>query len=221
MAFAPCCRAQVASEATKLPPVARIRGVAVHPDGSPALGAIEIEPVDAGNPTAVALISDSDGSFATEKLPAGRYRVGVDLGINVQPDEAYGRTYYPGTPDAANAIEIQIATGQPEPAPILFTVPKLRPTVRIQGRVIFEDGTPAARVDVLFSPVGGYATAQIYTDSKGNFTDTKYGSVAYRIRSSSRDAKFESEMLVVQAADLEEPILLVLHKASLQTPKQL
>src|SRR5437762_2672916 len=84
---------------------ARILGTAVHADGTPVL-CVEIEPVNADNPSAVASVSRTDGSFATEKLPMGRYRVGVDLGINRQPDEAYGRTYFTGTPDRSQAIEL-------------------------------------------------------------------------------------------------------------------
>jgi len=197
------------------PKVARILGTAVHPDGTSALGAIEIEPVIAGNPSAVALVSSLDGSFETEEMPAGRYRVGVDLGINRQPDEAYGRTYYPSGPDATKAIEIEIAPGLPGPR-IVFTVPKLRPVVRSQGTVVYEDGTRAAGVDVLFSPEGGYSTAQLWTDAKGNFVHTMYGSVAYRIRSRSRYGKYESQEQLVRPADLEKSLLLVLRQIAVQ-----
>lgn len=205
--------------------VGRISGTALDPDGTPP-AAVEIEPVDRRNPSTVALVSRADGSFATERLPAGRYRVGVDLGINRQPDEAYGRSYYPGTPDASKAIEIEIARDLPEPR-ILFTVPKRRPAVEMRGKVVYEDGSPADMVDVLFSPVGGYSTGQLWTQPSGNFTSTRYGAVAYRVRSrtttltklsgtSSRDGEFESEELIIQPADLEKPILLVLHPKAAQ-----
>ncbi|HYL75055.1 MAG TPA: carboxypeptidase-like regulatory domain-containing protein, partial [Bryobacteraceae bacterium] len=202
------------------PGVARIRGTVVHPDGTHFGGAVEIEPVDIGNPTAVAAISRVDGTFVTDELPPGRYRVGVDLGINRQPDEPYGRSYYPGTSDVTKAIEIQIGQDVPEPPPIVFTLPPERPTVRLRGTVVYEDGRPAPGVDVFFRPVGGYSSAQLWTDSKGNFTTTKYGSVAYRIQSRSRDGKHESMEHVIQAADLETPLLLVLRKAMPQDSKQ-
>jgi hypothetical protein len=190
--------------------VASIRGKAVEPDGTPAHGAIEIEPVDRANPTDIALISEVDGSFTTVKLPAGRYRVGVDLGINRQPSEAYGRTYYPGTSDRSKATEIEIALNLPEPD-IVFTLPKIRPTVQLRGTVVYENGNPAPGVDVFFSPVGGYSTDQLWTDSKGGFATTEYGAVAYRIQSRSIDTKHESDAIVVAAKDLEKPISLVLH----------
>jgi hypothetical protein len=197
--------------------VARILGTAVQPDGTPAIGGIEIEPVSKENPSAVAVISGIDGSFETEKLPPGRYRVGVDLEINIQPDEAYGRTYYPGTTDRSNAVELEIAQGLPEPR-IVFVVPKVRPLIQLRGTVVYEDGKPAAGVDVFFSPVGGYSIAQVWTDSKGNCSQKKYGAVAYRIQSRSRDSKYESQVQVVEAVDLERPILLVLRGAASAKP---
>jgi hypothetical protein len=196
---------------------ARILGTAVHADGTSVL-CVEIEPVNADNPSAVASVSSTDGSFTTAKLPRGRYRVGVDLGINRQPDEAYGRTYFPGTPDRSKAIELEIAPGLPEPR-ILFTVPNRRPSVEMRGTVVYEDGKPAPGVDVFFSPVGGYSTAQMWADAKGNYVATKYGAVAYRIRSTSRDSKYESQVQVVQAADLEAPTLLVLRQVASPQPK--
>jgi hypothetical protein len=199
--------------------VGRIHGIAVHPDGSPALGAVEVEPVDASVPPTIAFISRKDGAFASEMLPAGRYRVGVDLGINRQPDEAYGKSYYPGTTDPAEAIEIKIDVHLPEQT-ILFTVPKLRPTVELRGAVVYEDGRPAPGVNVLFSPIGGYSTAQVWTDSKGNFSETKYGSIAYRVWANSRDGGYESRPEVIAASDLGKPILLVLHRTNPEPPKQ-
>jgi len=191
---------------------ARILGTAVHPDGTPAL-CVEIEPVNPDNPPTVASVSQRDGSFATEKLPAGRYRVGVDLGINRQPDEAYGRTYFPGTADRSQAAELEIAPGLPEPR-VLFTVPNRRTLVQLRGTVVYEAGTPASAADVFFSPVGGYSTAQMWTDTDGRYVATKYGAVAYRIQGRSQDGKYESQLQVVQAADLETPILLVLRHAA-------
>ena len=189
--------------------VSSIRGTAVHLDGTPAL-AIEVEPVDSANPTAVALVSRTDGSFATIKLPAGRYRVGVDLGINRQASEAYGRTYYPGTLDRSKATEIEIAPNLPEPH-ILFTLPNPRPTVQLRGRVVYETGNAAPGVDVFFSPVGGYSTEQLWTDEKGGFATSEYGAVAYRIQSRSADHKHESNGIIVEVDALDKPILLVLH----------
>jgi hypothetical protein len=192
--------------------VARILGTAVHANGTPA-SCVEIEPVNADNPSTVASVSQTDGSFATEKLPPGRYRVGVDLGIDRQPDEAYGRTYFPGTSDQSQATELEIAPGLPEPR-VVFIVPNRRPSVQLRGTVVYEAGTPAAAADVFFSPVGGYSTAQMWADTDGKYVATKYGAVAYRIQARSQDGKYESQVQVVQAADLETPILLVLRQAA-------
>ncbi len=192
--------------------VARILGTAVHPDGTPAL-CVEIEPVNPDNPPTVASVSQADGSFATEKLPAGRYRMGVDLGINRQPDEAYGRTYFPGTADRSQATELEIAPGLPEPR-VHFTLPNRRPLVRLSGTVVYEAGTPASAANVFFSPVGGYSTAQMWTDADGRYAATKYGAVVYRIQAISQDRKYESQTQVVQAADLETPVRLVLRQSA-------
>jgi hypothetical protein len=189
--------------------VSPIRGTAVHLDGTPAL-AIEVEPVDSANPTAVVLVSQTDGSFATIKLPAARYRAGADLGINRQSGEAYGRTYYPGTSDRSKATEIAIASNLPEPH-ILFTLPNPRPPVQMSGRVVYENGGAAPGSDVFFSPVGGHSTDQLWTDEKGGSATTEYGAVAYQIRSRSADHKHESDGIIVAHDVLAKPILLVLH----------
>jgi hypothetical protein len=59
----------------------------------------------------------------------------------------------------------------------------------------------------------------MWTDAKGNYVSTKYGAVAYRIQSRSQDSKYESQVRVVQAVDLEKPVLLVLRPAAPQQSK--
>src|SRR5258707_15282486 len=66
----------------------RIRGWAVHPDGTP-LWCVEIEPNQPGRAGEVVLVSQKDGSFESPKLSSGRYRLGIELGVNRQPVEAY------------------------------------------------------------------------------------------------------------------------------------
>jgi hypothetical protein len=202
------CYGQINPPADSRPRIGRILGTAVHPDGTHA-GAIEIESLTPGNPNGIVLTSQVDGSFQSELLPAGLYRIGVDLGINRQPDEAYGRTYYPAGSDPSEASVIEITPALPEQR-IHFVLPPRRSSVKMHGTVVDEDGRREAFVDVYFMPVGGYSTAQLWTRPDGTYTTTHPGSVSYQIRAESRDAQYKAGPVLVDAADLEKPILLVL-----------
>jgi hypothetical protein len=191
------------------PVPASIRGWAVHPDGTP-LWTVEIEPVRPGGASAVVLVSQKDGSFESEPLPPGRYRLGVCLGLNRQPVQAYPKTYYPGTQSVAQAQEIEIVESEVS-RPITFTGPSKRPLKTVQGTVLYADGKPATGVDVLLSQLDeNHSTAQVWSDSKGAFEFATYGTVDHEIVSASRDRKLEAAKLVIRSADLEIPVRLVL-----------
>jgi len=188
---------------------ASIRGWAVHPEGTP-LWFIEIEPVRSGGASAVVLVSQKDASFESERLPPGRYRLGVSLGLNRQPCQAYPRTYYPGTQSIDQALEIEIVESE-SPQPIMFTGPSMRPRVTVSGTVVYADGKPAAGVDVFLSQLDeNHSIAQVWSDPKGAFQFATYGAVDYEILSKSLDSKFETAKHMIRSADLEEPVKLVL-----------
>jgi hypothetical protein len=188
---------------------ASIRGWAFHPDGTP-LWTVEIEPVRSGGASAVLFVSQKDGSFESEPLPPGRYRLGVSLGLNRQPVQAYPKTYYPGTPSVAQAQEIEIVESEVS-RPIMFTGPSKRPLLTVQGTVVYADGKPAIGVDVLLSQLDeNHSTAQVWSDSKGAFQFVPYGAVDHEIVSASRDKRLEAAKQVIRSADLEIPVRLVL-----------
>jgi hypothetical protein len=190
-------------------PAASIRGWAVHPDGTP-LWTVEIEPVKQGGARAVVLVSQKDGSFESEPLPPGRYRLGVCLGLNRQPNQAYPRTYYPRTQSRDQALEIEIVESE-SPHPIMFSGPPMRPQVTVRGTVVYADGKPAVGVDVFLSQIDdNHSTAQVWSDPKGGFEFGTYGAVDHEILSKSRDENFEATKQLIRAADLDKPVRLVL-----------
>lgn len=185
--------AQIAPGESKVQqsPSASIRGWAVHPDGTP-LWTVEIEPVKQGGASAVVLVSQKDGSFESEPLPPGRYRLGVCLGLSRQPNQAYPKTYYPGTQSIDHAWEIEIV-GPQSPRPIMFSGPPKRPQVTVRGTVVYADGKPGAGVDVFLSQIDeNHSTFDVWSDPKGAFEFVTYGAVDYEVRSKSRDEKFEA-----------------------------
>src|SRR5215472_2678996 len=173
--------AQNASDEAKQKPLPfPIRGWAVSPNGSP-LWTVEIEPVSPDGAFAVVLVSQTDGSFESEPLPPGRYRLGVSLGLNRQPCQAYPKTYYPGTRSAAQAIEIVIGESD-APLPIFFNGPPIRPGVTVKGTVVYTDDKPAIGVDVFLSQIDeNHSTAQVWTNDKGAFQFVTYGAVDFEI----------------------------------------
>jgi hypothetical protein len=195
----------------------RIRGRALESDGSPA-HAIEIEPIDHRNTPTVTSGWRNDGFFESKRLQPGRYRVGVDLGINRQPSEPYGRYYYPETRDATKATEIVVADNFVTP-PIIFLLPETRPSVVLRGKVVDEEGKPAPRASVSFRPVGGYSNSQLYTNERGEFHETTYGSVAFLVQCETNDRKFECAPIRIAAEDFEKPILLVIRPVTSRPAK--
>ena len=186
-----------------------IRGWAVHPDGTP-LWSVEIEPVRPGGASAVVLVSQKDGSFESKPLPPGRYRLGVSLGLNRQPGQAYSKTYYPGTQAMDQALEIEIVESE-SPRPITFTGPSMRPRATVRGTVVYADGTPATGVDVFLTQVDdNHSTAHVWSDAKGAFQFATFGAVDNEILSKSRDGKFEAAKQLIRSADLEKPVRLIL-----------
>jgi hypothetical protein len=108
------------------------------------------------------------------------------------------------------ALEIEIVESEP-PRPILFTGPSMRPRVTVRGTAVYAEGKPAAGVDVFLTQVDeNHSTAQVWSDPKGAFEFATYGAVDYEILSKSRDEKFEAAKHVIQSADLEKPVRLVL-----------
>lgn len=87
--------------------------------------------------------TDDEGRFLFRSIPAGKYYLGVRLSGMAEISFPYPQTFFPGTTDLAGARIISVEEGS-----ILenydFKLPKKLATRKIQGTVVYPDGTPAA-----------------------------------------------------------------------------
>jgi protocatechuate 3,4-dioxygenase beta subunit len=98
-------------------------------------------------PTGSTKVTDDLGRYRLFGLRPGRYyviavnRAGPSIGLDVSANpkrEGYVDTYYPGTPDALNAVPIDMSEGS-DTQGIDIKLPKVR-TTRIRGRVDNQTG---------------------------------------------------------------------------------
>jgi hypothetical protein len=117
--------------------------------------------------------SQRDGSFEFDDIPAGTYVIVGNPENNVTAENPYARFYSSGTDNRETAAEITVGPGD-----VLenFTVKASKPaeTVVISGKVIYDDGTPAASEGVKFATGAGGKTLPDdpydYTDKNGVFS---------------------------------------------------
>jgi hypothetical protein len=162
-----------------LAPSGRITGRVVDAAGRPPKRIfIEANIPDArGQPGSVSLPAgypDEQGRFEIAELPPGRYIVGINL-ENRPPSQyaPYARTVYPS--DGTDGTIVTIAHGETFDLGE-WRLPPPVPTVRLDGVVVWEDGTPAAGVGVAaFDVTGnpdarGALTASTTSVQDGRFT---------------------------------------------------
>lgn len=134
----------------------RIGGLVLRHDSTPASHVrVELAPADADldarqfypQPTQ----TDETGRFEFERLPPGRYIVGVNLRDMASSSVPYPRTLFPGpSPDVPAAVTL----GNGEAASIgTLTLPAPAGLRRISGVVLGLDGKPAPNVSVFANEV--------------------------------------------------------------------
>lgn len=159
-------------------PAGRITGRVVDTAGHPLPPQISIEANTAdarGQPGGVSWPSafpNDQGGFEIGDLPPGRYIVGINL-ENAPPSQyrPYARTIYPS--DGSDGMTITIDRGQSFDLGD-WKIPPPVPTVRVDGIVVWEDGTPATglrvvAMDVTENPKGGFV-ANATTAMDGRFS---------------------------------------------------
>jgi hypothetical protein len=102
--------------------------------------------------------TDDQGGFRLYGLPPGDYYVsatyrgmmmlGVD--VNSTQTDGFAPTYYPGTPNLAEAQRVASKAGQ-EVSGVIFSLTVTR-LARISGRALNSRGEPAARANVMLVP---------------------------------------------------------------------
>jgi hypothetical protein len=122
---------------------------------------------------------DAEGHFEFIEVPPGRYVVGVDILRRMDPKLIFPTTFYPGTPDPAQARVIELGGGdrrELEP----MTLPPARHSRVLTGAVVFADGTPAAGVLISLSdPDERRQVAGSRTARDGSFTFTVHDGLRY------------------------------------------
>lgn len=164
-----------------LAPSGRITGRVVDAAGRPPKQVtIQANIADArGQPGGVSLPTaypNDQGGFEIAELPPGRYIVGVNL-ENRPPSQytPYARTVYPS--DGSDALVVTITRGETFDLGE-WRLPPPVPTLRLDGSVVWEDGTPAAGIVVV---------AQDITDNSrgafvGNATTAADGRFSIELR---------------------------------------
>jgi len=164
-----------------LAPSGRITGRVVDAAGRPPKQVtIQANIADArGQPGGVSLPTaypNDQGVFEIAELPPGRYIVGVNL-ENRPPSQytPYARTVYPS--DGSDAFVVTITRGETFDLGE-WRLPPPVPTLRLDGNVAWDDGTPAAGIVVM---------AQDITDNSrgafvGNTTTAADGRFSIELR---------------------------------------
>jgi hypothetical protein len=86
-------------------------------------------------------LTDEQGRYAIDGIPPGDYYLGINIKSTPTKQRAYAATYYPNTPDIAQALQIAFAPG-PLTYDLDLRLPGKLRLVTIQGRVLNPDGTP-------------------------------------------------------------------------------
>ena len=116
-----------------------------------------------------------DGSFLVSGVPPGEYWLYLELRSNDYRNNK--RFYYPGTYEAGEAATIKVELGGKVEG-LRFLLPEEFKVRTIQGQVVWEDGKPAANVEVMLlcpqsAKAGGFAVEssppRVQTDEEGNF----------------------------------------------------
>lgn len=118
--------------------------------------------------------TNDEGRFEIERMPPGRYLLGVNLENSPNAEHPYPRTYYPGVAGRAEASVIEIGLGQKQSVRELRLPPRIIERT-VQGVVVWPDGTPAGGADVHMTHINrpGYSVnGWPKADAQGRFTLT-------------------------------------------------
>jgi len=166
---------------------AQIRGTLLKSNGRPlAYTEIELVPVDSKQMVMnqnLFATSGSNGKFAFNNLPPGRYTLSINFDDKPSDLSPYPTYFYPNTENRDDAEVFEITSSS---AIKNVTFKLLPPLVsrKISGNVVFTNGTPVvgARIglrDVAYDRSVGFGIAK--TDKAGNFTINGFIGREYQI----------------------------------------
>jgi hypothetical protein len=154
-----------------LAPETRITGRVLGPDSEPLNGVcVEIEPLEGERRIGSAGFNytKKQGIFDLKEMPEGSYRIVANREGTPSASAPFGRLYYPGTTDRAKARIVTVVAGEPLDG-IEIRVPSLAPRLRLQGRLVFNDGTPLPNASMQFESDDDKHKESGKTDAQGNF----------------------------------------------------
>jgi protocatechuate 3,4-dioxygenase beta subunit len=171
--------------------------------------------------------TDDQGHYRLFGLPPGEYYVSANLrtgGAEVTDPmggepSGYAGTYYPGTPNIAEASRITLAVSQ-ENTSVSFGLIATR-LVRVAGQVISSDGSPAANATVVLLPGSSSAAGRALlqgggggggrTDQSGAFKMTNIAPGRYQVQARTGmrgDGEMAKMDLLVGAEDVDGLMLI-------------
>lgn len=213
IAYPPSARLEIldnrgcASQPFSLTDNGRIAGRLLNFKGDPPRG-LSVEVVTAGNipvPRGIsprtATVAD-DGSFEAGELPPGDYVVGVNLRDLPNPGVPYARVLYPGGTSPGTGT-VTVKAGERVDLGT-WQLPGPAPSAVVSGVVEWEDGRPAANIEIRALDVTGeresnYQAGRAITEADGQFAIALWRGHRYRFVATSS----QIDLMLVAAPALE------------------
>ncbi len=169
--------------------------------------------------------TDEDGAFSFSGITPGQVQLILPFDMDaekqfyIEPEDEIlsikiGEvTYHQNEPYAFDGITFTITPG----VHIQNVEVKVRPRMRIRGRIVFNDGSPLAdaririgvRSEDLDGSGSGSSSGGTQTDADGNFTDYVSGGGLYTVTVGYQDLSVTSDPFVLNAGERREDLLLM------------
>ncbi len=169
--------------------------------------------------------TDENGAFSFSGITPGQVQLILPFDMDterqfyVEPEDEIlsikiGEvTYHQEGPYAFDGITFTITPG----VHIQNVAVKVRPRMRIQGRIVFNDGSPLAdtririgvRSEDLDGSGSGSSSGGTQTDADGTFTEYVSGAGLYTVTVGYQDLSVTSEQFVLNAGERREDLLLM------------
>lgn len=174
-------------------PATGLSGQVVGPAGRPVAGisveAMPLAPLSRGRLVGGSARTDLSGRFAISGLPAGQYRIGVNLSMGPGDRSQNAATFYPGTTDWRQAAILTLGpTDTLDNLDFALGAPLSSTTIR--GRVMRSDGEPVEKARVAaFDPryhdrEYRHFSEVVQTDAEGRFSLRVFEGIQYVLEAS-------------------------------------
>lgn len=128
---------------------------------------LPLVPLDNSDDSSAGGCTDAEGAFELRDMPAGEYWLVSNRSNIPTGSHPFPATYYPGVAQKQQASLIRIGFGETLHN-IDLKLPSIVDRSAIKGRVVFQDGVPAAGEYVIFS-TGDFHGEVATTDADGRF----------------------------------------------------